>query len=172
MIIYYLHLTYSAIFHVSFCHWKEIEHEYPPLCGVIFMVPCVWTCSSDITHSTWTRRLTCSSPTMPVTGPGLRSCLQRDSCWPPGQPRGLRFSDSSGGTGAPRAYGLFSLKLVRIKSLPHSPLCPAEVDKHNWSRSKASPWGKKSWTARSRTWKKWHGHDVFKNPTDCCVNIK
>lgn len=48
------------------------------------------------------------------------------------------------GTEAPRARGLFSWKLVRIKSLPCGPLCPAEVDKHDWSRSETSPRGKKS----------------------------
>ena len=26
--------------------------------------------------------------------------------------------------------------------LPQCPLCPAEVDKHAWSRSETSPWGK------------------------------
>ena len=47
------------------------------------------------------------------------------------------------GTEAPGVCRLFSWKLVRIKSLPCGPLCPAEVDKHGWSRSETSlPGGK------------------------------
>lgn len=53
------------------------------------------------------------------------------------------------GTEAPRAHGLFCWKLVRIKSLACTPLCPAEVDKHGWSRSETSPRGKKGSTAEA-----------------------
>lgn len=48
------------------------------------------------------------------------------------------------GTEAPRERGLFCWKLVRIKSLPCGPLCPAGIDKHGWSRSETTPQGKKS----------------------------
>lgn len=54
------------------------------------------------------------------------------------------------GKEAPRAPGLFCWKLVRINSLACTPLCPAEVDKHDWSRSDTSPRGKKrkaAWSA-------------------------
>lgn len=47
-------------------------------------------------------------------------------------------------TEAPRVHGLFSWKLVRIKSLACGPLCPTELHKHEWSRSETSPRGKKS----------------------------
>lgn len=38
---------------------------------------------------------------------------------------------------------------MRINSLACTPLCPAEVDKHDWSRSDTSPRGKKRKAARS-----------------------
>lgn len=53
------------------------------------------------------------------------------------------------GTEAPRAQGLFCWKLVRINSLPCPPLCPAEVDKHNRSRSDTSLRGTKRKAAQS-----------------------
>lgn len=47
-------------------------------------------------------------------------------------------------TEGPGVRGLFSWKLVRIKSLAFGPLCPTELHKHDWSRSETSPRGKKS----------------------------
>lgn len=85
--------------------------------------------------------------------PGLRSCPRRDSCWPAGAASGVAFFGTPRGTEAPRERGLFSLELVRIKSLPCGPLCPAEVDKHGWSRSETSPRGKESRAG----WEQQHG---------------
>lgn len=85
--------------------------------------------------------------------PGLRSCPRRDSCWPAGAASGVAFFWTPRGTEAPRERGLFSRELVRIKSLPCGPLCPAEVDKHGWSRSETSPRGKESRAG----WEQQHG---------------
>lgn len=69
-------------------------------------------------------------------------------------------------------YGLFSLKLVRIKSLPRDPLWTAEVGKHDWSRSGTSPQGKKELDSKEPNMKDLRRLSVSKNPTDCCANIK
>lgn len=83
------------------------------------------------------------------------------------------FRTLVGGGEAPRVYGLFSLKLVRIKSLPRDPLWTAEVDKHGWSRSGTSPQGIKR-AGQQGTEHERHETDsvFFKKPTNCCANIK
>lgn len=95
----------------------------------------------------------------PVTGP--RSCPRGDSCL---TASGVAFFWTPRGTEAPRARGLFWWGLVRIKSLPCGPLCPAEVDKHGRSRSETSPRGKKSragWEQQQKDLKESRTRDEF-----------
>lgn len=79
---------------------------------------------------------------MPVTGPGPVLVPTERQLLAVRAASAL-FRTPVGGEKAPRANGLFFLKLVRIKSLPRDPLLTAEVDKHAWSRAGTSPQGKK-----------------------------
>lgn len=79
-------------------------------------------------------------PVSPVTGAQAELMQAGGQLLLCGLPAHGRASSLVSGVVAPRgACGLFSWKLVRIKSLSYGSVCRTEVDKHEWSGLKKHP---------------------------------